>query len=63
MHLTNYAINKYDEGFKQPEEGGTNESHKLSLKTAFEILSSEGISTENVWWKIKDIVAKTLCSV
>jgi len=41
MHLTNYAINKYDTSFKQPlSMQDQTDSHKLSLGYAYEVLQA-----------------------
>ncbi len=47
MHLTNYAINRYEGAFKQPQNvEEQSDSHKMSMKFAFELLRKQGVNTE-----------------
>jgi tubulin polyglutamylase TTLL6/13 len=64
MHLTNYAINKNNENFKQ--NSGSNEDqsgHKRSLTFALKYIDEMGHDSREVLFKIKDVILKTLCSV
>ena len=74
MHLTNYAINKNNDAFKQNEgckrqgsddsaddESGDEESgHKRSLNAILKILYEQGADPDMIMDEIKDIIVKTL---
>ena len=63
MHLTNYAINKFNSKFQQNEEDEEEEEeagHKRSLKAILKIVKKEGHDPEKLWNSIKDIVVKTM---
>ena len=61
MHLTNYAINKYNERFQQNEdEEEDDQGHKRSLNAILNYLKEEGYDTDKLMAEIKDIIVKTL---
>lgn len=64
MHLTNYSINKRSENFVfNEDEDGDDVGHKRSLSATFNALEENGVDTELLWDKIKDLVAKTIISI
>ena len=73
IHLTNYAINKFNEGFIQNNKKGefsnntTSEEdneeecgHKRSLNAILKIIYSEGGDPDKIMDEIKDIIIKTI---
>ena len=55
MHLTNYAINKFNDKFEQNEDDEEDDvGHKRSLRAIFRIIEEEGGDTEKLWEQIKD---------
>jgi tubulin polyglutamylase TTLL6/13 len=61
MHLTNYAINKFNSNFQQNEdEEEDDQGHKRSMNSVLNQLKSEGHDTEKLMAEIKDIIVKTL---
>lgn len=73
MHLTNYAINKNNEAFKENSGGGKGKyeeyddedsaeesGHKRSLRAILKIILQSGGNPEKVMRSIKDIIVKTL---
>ena len=64
MHLTNYSINKRSENFvKNKDEDGDDVGHKRSLTATFTALEENGIDTDGLWDKIKDIIVKTIITI
>jgi len=64
MHLTNYAINKNNNGFifnTDPEKADI--GHKRSLAFVWKHIDENGGSSADIKEKIKEIIIKTLCSV
>jgi tubulin polyglutamylase TTLL6/13 len=64
MHLTNYAINKLNNNYKENEnEDGKGDSHKRSLTQIYEDIARKENSREKVEKakdEIQDIIIKTL---
>jgi hypothetical protein len=68
IHLTNYAINKYNKAFQQnqgcagsdQESVGEESGHKRSLHAILKKLYQNGANPDLVFDKIKDIVVKTI---
>ena len=61
MHLTNYAINKFNSNFQQNEdEEEDDQGHKRSLDAIIDYLSAMGHDTEKLMTEIKEIIVKTL---
>ena len=61
MHLTNYAINKYNSAFQQNEDEEDDEvGHKRSLKAILKMIGKEGFDSDKLMREIKDIIVKTL---
>lgn len=61
MHLTNYAINKFNSRFQQNEdEEEDDQGHKRSLRAILRFLESRGHDTKKLMSEIKDIIVKTL---
>ena len=53
MHLTNYAINKYNSAFQQNEDSEEDDTgHKRSLEAVMRLLASEGVDTARLWEQI-----------
>jgi tubulin polyglutamylase TTLL6/13 len=67
MHLTNYAINKDNEGFIFNDDSKKDDiGHKRSMTAVFkqmDDMKSEKLpSADQIWGNIKDIILKTLIS-
>ena len=61
MHLTNYSINKKNEGaYKANSDETVCQGHKWSLKALWGYLKRMGINHSHVWDSIKDVVVKTI---
>jgi tubulin polyglutamylase TTLL6/13 len=63
MHLTNYAINKYNPNFifnNSVHNMGV--GHKRALTCVFKQLAQRGLNMDVVKAKIKDIIIKTIIS-
>lgn len=61
MHLTNYAINKNADNYKQNEtEEGKGSSHKRSLNQIYMHIEKEGHDVDSLKAKIDDLIIKTL---
>ena len=57
-------INKRSENFVfNEDEDGDDVGHKRSLSATFNALEENGVDTELLWDKIKDLVAKTIISI
>lgn len=63
MHLTNYAVNKDNNGFKMAKGVNDDSGHKRSLKKVLERLKKENRDTDLLMGEIKDIVVKTLIPI
>ncbi|KAK2180874.1 hypothetical protein NP493_421g01044 [Ridgeia piscesae] len=62
MHLTNYSINKRNDGYKQNDDENVCQGHKWALKALWGYLKKYGINTTAIWENIKDIILKTVIS-
>lgn len=61
MHLTNYAINKYNDKFQQNEdEDEDDQGHKRSLNAMLRLFQAEGHDVKKLMEEIKAIIVKTL---
>jgi tubulin polyglutamylase TTLL6/13 len=60
MHLTNYAINKFAEGYVDGDEGEEGEGHKRSLGAILQILKGEGVDVDDFMKQIKESIVKTV---
>ena len=64
MHLTNYAVNKFNPNFIHNTDANTdNLGHKRSLQSTINYLDTFGINTTNLLEKIEDIIIKTICCI
>ena len=64
MHLTNYAINKYNPGYKPNKNiDEDDQGHKRSLSAIFKALENTGCDIEVLKNKIDEIIVKTIFSV
>ena len=63
MHLTNYAVNKENENFKNAKGMNDDTSHKRTLKKVLERLKADGLDTEKIMGEIKDVIIKTLITI
>ena len=64
MHLTNYSINKHSENFVfNEDEDGDDVGHKRSLTATFAALEENGVDTELLWERIKDLITKTIIAI
>jgi hypothetical protein len=61
MHLTNYAINKFNSKFQYNEdEDEDDQGHKRSLGAMLKLFQAEGHDTEKLMREIKSVIVKTL---
>lgn len=61
MHLTNYAINKNADNFKQNENlDGGGKSHKRSLSQIYKLLKARGHDVEKLKGEIDELIIKTM---
>ena len=63
MHLTNYAINKFNDNFQQNEQEDEDDEecgHKRSLLAILKQILLDGGDSDVVWKEIQDIIVKTL---
>ena len=61
MHLTNYAINKNSDSFKQNESiDGGGKSHKRSLSQIYKLLRMRGHDVDKLKGEIDDLIIKTM---
>jgi|LauGreDrversion4_2_1035121.scaffolds.fasta_scaffold561640_2 hypothetical protein len=61
MHLTNYAINKFNDKFQQNEdEDEDDQGHKRSLQAMLRLFKADGHDTKRLMDEIKEIIVKTL---
>lgn len=58
MHLTNYAVNKHSRTYNQDTEGGS--KRKLSWLNSY--LKSLKYDVEAIWYRIDDVIIKTIIS-
>lgn len=58
MHLTNYAVNKHSRTYNQDTEGGS--KRKLSWFNSY--MRSLKHDVEAIWYKIDDVIIKTIIS-
>ncbi|XP_076823431.1 uncharacterized protein LOC143469566 [Clavelina lepadiformis] len=63
MHLTNYSINKKSGEFQQNDDASICQGHKWSLTALWGFLQQQGINTDKIWERMKDIIIKTIISV
>ena len=61
MHLTNYAINKQNDEFKQNDGNDNETGHKRLMSWVFEHMKANGVDTDRLWLDIKRLALKTLC--
>jgi tubulin polyglutamylase TTLL6/13 len=70
MHLTNYAINKESDNFKQNEGNDDDDTsaHKRPLSSIFKQIDEDRksnpdmISSDDCWQQIKELTVKTIIS-
>lgn len=58
MHLTNYAVNKHSRTYNQDTEGGS--KRKLSWFNSY--MKSLKHDVESIWYRIDDVIIKTVIS-
>eukprot|EP00358_Blepharisma_japonicum_P005985 CAMPEP_0202944912 /NCGR_PEP_ID=MMETSP1395-20130829/5839_1 /ASSEMBLY_ACC=CAM_ASM_000871 /TAXON_ID=5961 /ORGANISM="Blepharisma japonicum, Strain Stock R1072" /LENGTH=340 /DNA_ID=CAMNT_0049644313 /DNA_START=615 /DNA_END=1634 /DNA_ORIENTATION=+ len=64
MHLTNYAINKFNPDFQfNTSETDDYTGHKRSLSTFMKKLGEQGEDVDAIWKRISDVIVKTVCIV
>jgi tubulin polyglutamylase TTLL6/13 len=64
MHLTNYALNKYNSNFNFNTSAiETNKGHKWSLSSLFKALQDQGFDTTKLFNQISQIVVMTMISI
>ncbi|TRY60801.1 hypothetical protein DNTS_033091 [Danionella cerebrum] len=69
MHLTNYSVNKKNSEYQSNSDDKACQGHKClvidvlyrrALKALWQFLGSQGVNTNLIWEKIKDMVIKTI---
>jgi len=60
VHLTNYALNKDNDDFKQAESVNDDTGHKRSLTCVLKRLKEDGHDTEKLMSDIREVIIKTL---
>ncbi|TRY83686.1 hypothetical protein DNTS_034383 [Danionella cerebrum] len=60
MHLTNYSVNKKNSEYQSNSDDKACQGHKWALKALWQFLGSQGVNTNLIWEKIKDMVIKTI---
>jgi tubulin polyglutamylase TTLL6/13 len=64
MHLTNYAINKTNPEFQQPENVAEDSvGHKRTLESTYAYLEENGYDVAKLKKRINAMIIKTLCAV
>ena len=63
MHLTNYAINKFNENFKIWDDFRSDSGHKRMQSVVFNRMKNEGVDIEKLESQIEDIIVKTIISI
>ena len=63
MHLTNYAVNKENENFKQAKGANDDTGHKRTLKKVLERLRKNDMDVDKIMGEVKDVIVKTLISI
>lgn len=61
MHLTNYAINKFNKDFQQNDGSDAGSGHKRLMSWVFNHMKENGVDTDKLWREIKLLALKTLC--
>ena len=61
MHLTNYAINKFNKEFQQNDGNDGGSGHKRLMSWVFQHMKENGVDTDKLWKEIKQVALKTLC--
>lgn len=61
MHLTNYAINKFNKDFQQNDGNDAGSGHKRLMSWVFQHMKESGVDTDKLWREIKLLALKTLC--
>jgi tubulin polyglutamylase TTLL6/13 len=61
MHLTNYAINKFNKEFVQNDGEDDGSGHKRLMSWVFKHMKENGVDTDQLWKEIKLLALKTLC--
>ncbi|KAM8934033.1 tubulin monoglutamylase TTLL4 [Pelodytes ibericus] len=60
MHLTNYSVNKKNAEYKDNSDQTACQGHKWALKALWSYLNQQGLNSDRIWEKIKDMVIKTV---
>ena len=61
MHLTNYAINKWDPSFVANKDvNQDNKGHKRSYTSVIKCLASNGFDTDKIEERIDSIIVRTI---
>lgn len=61
MHLTNYAINKFNKEFQENDGEDKGSGHKRLMSWVFDHMKEQGVDTDKLWNEIKLLGLKTLC--
>ncbi|KAM4697552.1 tubulin monoglutamylase TTLL4 [Rhinophrynus dorsalis] len=60
MHLTNYSVNKNNADYKPNPDQAACQGHKWALKALWNYLNQQGLNSDRIWERIKDMVIKTI---
>ncbi len=63
VHLTNYAVNKESDVFRNAKSMQDDTGHKRTLKKVLERLKKEGLDPDKIMGEIKDVIIKTLITI
>lgn len=63
MHLTNYAVNKHNDGFVQNDGRDEDEASKRSLSWLWGWMEERDMDAYGVWQNIADVIVKSLISI
>ena len=62
VHLTNYALNKDNDDFKQATSVTDDSSHKRSITSVLKRLQQDGHDVEKLQEEIREVLIKTMLS-
>lgn len=67
MHLTNYSLNKHSDDFIASDEAedadGWSHATKRLMTTLFDQLEALGHNVDELWWQIKNLIAKAMHAI
>ena len=63
IHLTNYALNKFNSDFRQASSIDDEKGHKRSITSLLKRLKKDKKDVDNILSDINDIIIKTMLSI